>query len=163
EVQHLGQGVDDQGLGQAGHARDDAVAADEERDQHLLDHVVLSDDQLAQLTNDAVTALLHALGEGYVVRAGLVEWNVRGGHFAPVFYLRGGIHSPSELGMNSPPETPHRAPPLRGAALTGRFAGPHRALIHDGALAAHPRALALLLPQRPTNEVDHLALNASSR
>jgi hypothetical protein len=39
---------------------------DEQRDQHLLDHVVLADDQLAQLAHDAVAALLHALGEGDV-------------------------------------------------------------------------------------------------
>jgi hypothetical protein len=54
--------VDDQGLGQARHTRDNAVASHEERDQHLLDHVVLADDQLAQLAHDAVAALLHALG-----------------------------------------------------------------------------------------------------
>jgi hypothetical protein len=83
EVQHLGQGVDDQGLGQAGHARDDAVAAHEERDQHLLDHVVLADDQLAQLAHDAVAALLHALGQGDVVRAGGSRGDRFCGHVAP--------------------------------------------------------------------------------
>ena len=70
EVQHLGQGVHDQGLGQPGDAGDDAVAAHEERDQHLLDHVVLPDDELAQLAHDPVAALVHALGQGDVVRAG---------------------------------------------------------------------------------------------
>jgi hypothetical protein len=40
---------------------------------------------------------------------------------APVFYLRGGILSPSGVGKNSPPETPRRSPPLRGAELTDRL------------------------------------------
>ena len=52
QLEHLGQRVDQQRLGQPGHADDQAVAADEERQQHLPDHVVLPDDRLAQLGDD---------------------------------------------------------------------------------------------------------------
>ena len=50
------QRVDQQRLGQPGHADDQAVAADEERQQHLVDDVVLTDDQLLQLGDDLVAA-----------------------------------------------------------------------------------------------------------
>ena len=39
-----------------------AVAAGEERDQHLLDDVVLSDDDLAELREDALASFGDALG-----------------------------------------------------------------------------------------------------
>ena len=44
-----GQRADQQRLGQAGHAGQQAVPAGEERDQQLIDDVVLADDDLAQL------------------------------------------------------------------------------------------------------------------
>ena len=40
-----------------------AVAAGEQRDQHLIDDLVLADDDLAQLGEDPLAALLDALGE----------------------------------------------------------------------------------------------------
>src|SRR2546427_3172524 len=46
EIQHLRHGVDEQRLGKAGHADDEAVAAHEQREEHLLDHVRLSHDEL---------------------------------------------------------------------------------------------------------------------
>ena len=58
---------DEQRLGQPRHADQDAVAADEEREQHLLEHVVLPDDQLAQLAEHAVAAFLQPVGESDVV------------------------------------------------------------------------------------------------
>ena len=45
----LRERVDEQRLREAGHADEEAVAAGEERDEHLLDDVVLPDDELAQL------------------------------------------------------------------------------------------------------------------
>src|ERR671920_742958 len=48
------EGVDEQRLRQPRHADDEAVAADEQRQEHFRDHVVLPDDQLAQLADDAV-------------------------------------------------------------------------------------------------------------
>ena len=67
EVEHLGQRGDEQRLGQAGHADDQAVAADEQRQQHLLDHVVLADDQLLQLGDDLLPAGVHLVGQRDVV------------------------------------------------------------------------------------------------
>ena len=43
----LGQRLDEQRLGQPGHADEQAVAAGEQRDQHLIDDLVLADDDLA--------------------------------------------------------------------------------------------------------------------
>ena len=40
-----------------GHARDEAVAAREERDEHLFDDLVLTDDDLAELGENALAAL----------------------------------------------------------------------------------------------------------
>ena len=56
QVEDLGERADQQRLGQAGHAGQQAVAAGEERDQQLLDDVVLADDHLAQLLADAAAA-----------------------------------------------------------------------------------------------------------
>ena len=53
EVEDVGQRPDQQRLGEAGHAGDQAVAAGEQRHQHLVDDVVLSDDDLAKLGEDA--------------------------------------------------------------------------------------------------------------
>jgi hypothetical protein len=39
------------------------VAAGEQGDQHLIDHFVLSDDDLAQLGEDTLPSLLDTLGE----------------------------------------------------------------------------------------------------
>ena len=56
QVEDLGQRADQQRLGQAGHAGQQAVAAGEERDQQLIDGVVLADDHLAQLLADPAAA-----------------------------------------------------------------------------------------------------------
>ena len=47
QLEHLRQRRDQQRLGQARDADDQAVAADEQRQQHQLDDVVLPDDPLA--------------------------------------------------------------------------------------------------------------------
>ena len=49
QVEDLRQRLDQQRLGQPGHAGEQAVAAGEERDQDLIDDLVLADDDLAQL------------------------------------------------------------------------------------------------------------------
>ena len=56
EVEHLRERPDEQRLRQAGHADDQAVAADEQRQQHLIDDVVLPDDELAELGDDLLLA-----------------------------------------------------------------------------------------------------------
>ena len=48
DVEDPGQGADHQGLGQARHAHQQAVAAGENGGEDLLDHVVLADDHLLQ-------------------------------------------------------------------------------------------------------------------
>ena len=64
EVQHLGQGAHEQGLRQTRNARDQAVPAAHERRQHEVDRLVLADDHLAQLAQDAGTARQDPLGRG---------------------------------------------------------------------------------------------------
>ena len=49
QVERLGDRLDHQGLGQAGHADEQGVAAGEDRGQDALDHVVLADDPLGHL------------------------------------------------------------------------------------------------------------------
>ena len=52
QVEHVRQRGDEQRLGQAGHAHEEAVAAAEERDEQVLDHVALADDALLDLLDD---------------------------------------------------------------------------------------------------------------
>ena len=54
-------------LARPGHADDQAVAADEQRQQHLVDDLVLADDELLQLFDDALAAVLHPVGERDVI------------------------------------------------------------------------------------------------
>ncbi len=62
EVEDVGERLDEQRLGEARHAGDEAVAAGEERDEHLLDDLVLPDDDLAQLGENPLAAFGDALG-----------------------------------------------------------------------------------------------------
>ena len=59
--------MNQQRFGQTRDADDQAVAADEERQQHFMHDVVLSDDQFSQLGNNAVAALFHPLSQCDVV------------------------------------------------------------------------------------------------
>ena len=52
EIQRPGQRAHQQRLGQPGHAFQQAMPAAEQRDQHLLDHVVLADDHAGKLLLD---------------------------------------------------------------------------------------------------------------
>ena len=67
EVEHLRQRVDEQRLREPRHADDQAVAAGEQRQQHLLDDVFLADDELVQLGDDLVVSGLEPVGERNVV------------------------------------------------------------------------------------------------
>ena len=62
EIEDVGERLDQQRLRQAGHAGDQAVAAGEQRDQHLLDDLVLPDDDLAELGENALAARRDSLG-----------------------------------------------------------------------------------------------------
>jgi hypothetical protein len=62
QVENLRDGLDEERLRQAWHAGDQAVAAREERHQHLIDDLVLPDDHLADLGHDALPATRDVLG-----------------------------------------------------------------------------------------------------
>jgi hypothetical protein len=63
EVEDLRQRPDQQRLRQSGHADDQAVAADEQRQQNLVHHLLLADDQLAELANDLLLGDIHLVGQ----------------------------------------------------------------------------------------------------
>ena len=63
EIQDLRERLDEQRLGQSRHAGDQAMAAGEDRDQHLIDHLVLADDDLADLGENAFATLCDPLGD----------------------------------------------------------------------------------------------------
>ena len=68
QLQDPREGMNQERLRQPRHADDQAVAADEERQQHQVHGVGLADDQLRQLTDDLVAPLLHSIGQRDVVR-----------------------------------------------------------------------------------------------
>ncbi len=61
EVQSIGQGVDHQRLGQSGHADQEAVAAGEDGDEQLLEHLFLADDDLGHLRAKAIVGVAEFL------------------------------------------------------------------------------------------------------
>jgi hypothetical protein len=67
ELQRARQAADEQRLGQARHARQDAVPPGEQGHDELVDDRVLAHDDLAQLGADAVVARFQLLGGGDVV------------------------------------------------------------------------------------------------
>jgi hypothetical protein len=68
EIENLRDRLDEQRLGETGHAGDQAVAAGEERHQHFVDHRVLADDDLADLAQDALPAGSDPFGDRGDVR-----------------------------------------------------------------------------------------------
>ena len=56
QVENLRDGFDEQRLGQSRRAGDEAMAAGKKRDQHLLDHFLLADDDLGKFGFDARAA-----------------------------------------------------------------------------------------------------------
>jgi hypothetical protein len=62
--------VHEQRLRETWNADDQAVAAGEQRHEHLLDDIVLADDELAELADDLLVAGAKLVREGDVVRAG---------------------------------------------------------------------------------------------
>jgi hypothetical protein len=63
QIQHIRHRLDEQRLRQAGHPDDEAVAADQERQQHLLDDGRLADDDLAELGEHSIAAGPHPVGQ----------------------------------------------------------------------------------------------------
>ena len=60
--------MNQQRLRQAGRADDQAVAADEQRHEDLVHHLVLPDDDLLQLADDRLPARLHPIRKRDIVR-----------------------------------------------------------------------------------------------
>ena len=89
ERERVGQRAHHQGLGQAGHTDQQAVAAREYRDEQLLDDVFLADDDLVELGPDLVEALLELLDRFEVV---LLRRDVRRGRFGRGFRVLIGCH-----------------------------------------------------------------------
>ena len=63
QVENLRDRLDEQCLGESGHAGDQAMPAGEERDEDLIDDRILPDDDLADLGQDALAAERDALGD----------------------------------------------------------------------------------------------------
>ena len=61
QAERLRQRAHQQRLGRSRQAGDQAVAAHEQGDQHLLDHLVLSDNHLADFAHDAAVDLLETV------------------------------------------------------------------------------------------------------
>ncbi len=59
EIEDVGERLDQERLGEAGDAGDQAMAAGEQREQDLLDDLVLSDDHLPQFAEDPLATLGH--------------------------------------------------------------------------------------------------------
>ena len=76
QVQGVGQGADHQGLGQAGHADQQAVPPREDGDQQLLEHLLLADDHLAHLGLEPGEGVLEPLDGGEVVARAAVRRGV---------------------------------------------------------------------------------------
>ena len=66
-MQRAGQRADEKGLREARDAFQQRMAASEHRDQHLLDHVVLTNDNFGQLLADAGIGGSTAIDSGDVV------------------------------------------------------------------------------------------------
>ena len=60
QAQRLRHGAHQQRLGGAGQSGDQTVAADEQRDHHLLEHLLLADDHAAHLRDDLALHLAKA-------------------------------------------------------------------------------------------------------
>ena len=116
QVQDLRHRLDDQRLGEPGHTDDEAVAADEQRQQGLVHDLLLADDLLADLGQDLLASRLHAVGQGDVV--GIFEVGRLIGEF-----VHGG-HSPrprrAVAGLRSRCRRPSAAAPPEPARTRGR-------------------------------------------
>ena len=80
QVQHVGDGLDQQRLGQPGHADQQHVALAEHGGQHLLDDFLLPDDDLAQLVGHHLVGAGKLL-DGLQVGAGALRGDVLLCHF----------------------------------------------------------------------------------
>ena len=75
--------MDQQGLGQAGHAHQQAVASGKEADERLLDDGILADNHLAQFGGNPAAGLVQALGERGIVQLVQPHRGRSGSHAVP--------------------------------------------------------------------------------
>ena len=66
QVEDIGESLDDQGLGETGYTGDDAIAADQNRQQDLLEDLVLADDPLLDLAEHLIVPLSQPIRESDV-------------------------------------------------------------------------------------------------
>ena len=71
EARDPGDGADEQGLGQTGHAHEQDVSAGKESDQELFNHEILADDRLANLVANLPVSLGKLLSGDQVAAASL--------------------------------------------------------------------------------------------
>jgi hypothetical protein len=71
EIQDLRDGLDQKRLREPGHAGDQTMAPGEERDQHLIDDVLLTDDHLADFREDAFAPCGEARRDGGEIGVGV--------------------------------------------------------------------------------------------
>ena len=76
QVQDLGQAADEQGLGQAGHALQQDVAAGEQGDHHFLEDSFLPHDDLADLRAHGLVVFQQLIDPGGVVHIRAFRWDV---------------------------------------------------------------------------------------
>src|SRR5262249_25427104 len=67
QVEDARERLNQKRLGQTGNADDQAVAADEQRQEHEVDDVVLADYQLSEFVDDLLSAGVHPVGERDIV------------------------------------------------------------------------------------------------
>ncbi len=144
QVEDLRHGLDEQGLGEARHPDDEAVAADEQRQQGLLDDPLLADDLLADLGENLLASGLHAVGERDVV--GIFEVGRLIGEF-----VHGG-HSPRPRGPSQAfvPNSARRNPAaLERRCVSPDCVAPDSTVRPVFSMAAPCRAGASAIPRRP--------------
>ena len=75
QAERVGERAHEQRLGGSGHARDQAVAADEQRQQQVLDDFLLADDDLADLDPDTIEGFAEAPDKGHRFFVLELAWN----------------------------------------------------------------------------------------
>ena len=93
----MGEGVDEEGFGEAGSSGDEAVAAAEEGDEHFIDDIELADDDFGELGADGFAGVGDA-GDGFAfaIVFALFGW-IRGEGDFGFFGRLGGFHGRCEV------------------------------------------------------------------
>ncbi len=98
QAKRLRDGADHQRLRGAGKAGDQAMAADEQRDENLVEHFFLPDDHLADLGEDAVAHRLKAFDALLQFRGIQIDFSGSGHRLFPFLGILGAARVISERG-----------------------------------------------------------------